>query len=222
MGSPYENFKLYEPKYESYNYTHIMITIPFSFDNRSPINITGPFSISVFYEKEKIGFGETILNASPYSSYYGNLNLYIKSPWLENPELLMYSFSRNYTLIFSPPIIGNIERVETISWNPPIGNLSIGHPYFMNYNNTHSKILIPIYFENKGIIKIIGNLSGKILDVNNNTIGIIDRTHIDVIPNQIFFTNMTGYVENKPLDVIKLLIKFETPYGILEVMKIVK
>ncbi len=222
LGSPFENFRLYEPKYELYNNTHIMITIPFSFYNRSPINIIGPFSISVFYEREKIGFGETFLNVNPYSSYYGSLNLYLKSPWLENPELLMHSFSRNYTLVLSLPIIGNIERVETIKWDPLISNLSISSPYIMAYNNTHSRIFIPIYFENKGVIRITGNISGKILDINNNTIGILDKVYVSISPNQIFSMNMTGYIENRPVDMIKLLLRFETPYGILEGILIAK
>jgi len=61
------------------------------------------------------------------------------------------------------PVQGSINM--TIPWGAPFSNLSVGEPFVLPYNITHSEVVIPVSFENHSYLDIAGMMQ---LEVYND------------------------------------------------------
>ena len=73
-GAPFYNFALGQPSYDRLNTTHSRVTVPMSFENHAPVDLTGSIRTQ-FYDSAGLLLGEsqTALNVTQGSSYKGSL-----------------------------------------------------------------------------------------------------------------------------------------------------
>ncbi|MDH5806407.1 MAG: hypothetical protein QXW62_06900 [Candidatus Methanomethylicaceae archaeon] len=212
--SLYQDFKLGEPTISIFNSTHILLNIPISFRNPSPISIQGYFIITIYDKEEIVGYGETNINVNSYSNYYGFVNIYLKNPWFDNQNYIFEGVSKNYTILISLPGF-SMNQTQIINWPSIITNTTIGNPIITSYNSTHFSIIIPISFKNQAPFSLNGTLKGKILDSEGNIIGLLYDTKFNIKSEELFSINMQGHFKITETK-IKLILIMETPYGIIE------
>lgn len=77
-GAPLHNLTLGTPELTAYNSTHLRVNVPFSFENHAFFDLTGSVLVRIYSNTNVlIGKGQTPIEASQHSPYYGNLELYI-------------------------------------------------------------------------------------------------------------------------------------------------
>jgi hypothetical protein len=75
-GAPLYNFALGASQYLSFNYTHVMVVVPISFENHAFFDVAGTVKIEMCNSTDVlVGEGETNIEAWHNSPYYGNINV---------------------------------------------------------------------------------------------------------------------------------------------------
>jgi hypothetical protein len=79
-GAPLHNLTLGIPELATYNSTHLLVNIPFSFENHAFFDLTGSVKAAIYSNTNLlIGKGQTAIQVSQRSQYQGDLELYIAS-----------------------------------------------------------------------------------------------------------------------------------------------
>jgi hypothetical protein len=87
-GAPLYNLMVSTPEALVYNATHLLTSIKFSFENHAFFGFTGSLRIRMYSDAEvPIGGGQTAIEASPRSPYFGNLEIYTASRTLSRVHI---------------------------------------------------------------------------------------------------------------------------------------
>jgi hypothetical protein len=96
-------------------------------------------------------------------------------------------------LNFAYAIPVQISMNLTIPWGAPFSNLSIGEPSVLPYNTTHSRVAIPLSFENHSFFDIVGTIR---LEVYNDVDELVTsgQTSLDVSSNYGYVGQVEMYL----------------------------
>jgi hypothetical protein len=76
-GAPLYNFALGQVQYSAYNSTHLIATVPISFENHAFFDVAGNIRVRMYNStNRRVGSGEISILALPNSSYNGSLQFY--------------------------------------------------------------------------------------------------------------------------------------------------
>jgi hypothetical protein len=76
-GAPLYNFALGQVQYSAYNSTHLIATIPISFENHAFFDVAGNVRVRMYNStNRRVGSGEINILVPPGSSYNGSLQFY--------------------------------------------------------------------------------------------------------------------------------------------------
>jgi len=77
-GAPLYNFRVDIPEYMPLNLTHVMVTVPISFENHAFFDVAGQLQIRIFSSNNLLfGSGEATIEAPQHSSYNGAVQLVV-------------------------------------------------------------------------------------------------------------------------------------------------
>ncbi|MCX8181699.1 MAG: hypothetical protein N3D12_01130 [Candidatus Methanomethyliaceae archaeon] len=225
-GAPYSNLRLLEPRFVIYNSTHLFLQVPISFINNSTMfKVSGMGYIRVMDEDgSQVGYGECYMDVKTGGQYNGSIDLYFQVPWVGRPDLITENVVKNYnvTMMLPAPLVGRIERTQitTMEWGVLIKDPQLGEFSVATHNSTHSRIYIPLRFEDASIFPFSGTLSGIIYDAAWNWVGQVEDLWLEVQPGQIYLGEISGYISNAVASQQKLymLIILNMPYGTFERM----
>lgn len=79
-GAPLYNFTLGEPAYAPYNFTHLMVTVPISFENHAFFDLAGDMRIRMYNSTDaRVGRARTSFEAYANSPYDGFIEFYVST-----------------------------------------------------------------------------------------------------------------------------------------------
>jgi hypothetical protein len=77
-GAPFYNFQVEHPNLRAVDLTHLLATVPLSFENHAAFDLTGNISAKLLDEHDGLlSESQTAINVPKYSSYNGNLKFII-------------------------------------------------------------------------------------------------------------------------------------------------
>ena len=221
-GAPFKNLQMGSPTFVTYNSTHLLITIPVSFDNESPyFSISGPGTIRVVDENgEQVGSGTININAPTGSHFAGNMQIYFAKPTTLTESLLFDDQTLNYNALIELPSFGmgpfSISHPVSFSWGAPIKDLTVGNLQTSAYNATHARVTLPFSFkDNSAFLSVQGTLTSTILLTNGTEVGVGDTYTLNVSPGATLSDNLTGYIKNEAVGRSSYMLRltFQTSYG---------
>lgn len=211
-GAPVRNLQVGKPDFAPYNATHILVSVPVSFENDSPyISISGTGVMRVLDAKDReVGRGVLNVDAPIKSRFQGALKVFIAIP-REDIEFLLFNDSRlAYRALMDFQSAGStifsLERRIEFEWGAPLHGLAIGQPRIDPYNTTHIQIAVPVSFENRNsFISIDAKVEARIFNATSNLQ--VGSGSIDVkAPSKSSFSGiLVGFLSFDPATVNALL-----------------
>ena len=106
-GAPLYNLRIGEIQYYIFNSTHIRLILLLSFDNHAPIDIKGEAKILLYNaDNEKIGLGQTEVEAPQHQHYEGFTELYVATTSITS--------TKRFELQFQTPLF-NYDSTMTLN-----------------------------------------------------------------------------------------------------------
>ena len=100
----------------------------------------------------------------------------------------------------------------TIQWGAPLYNFTIGQPQFSVYNMTHSRVAVPISFENHAFFDLTGTIQVRMFS-GGTQIG-EGQTNVEALQNSRYDGNVDLYVSNTLVDLsnVRFEVYFLSPF----------
>lgn len=220
-GAPLYDFKVGEPTFTPRNVTHILVSVPITFTNKSPYFAVSGRIVAKLYDEADISQGTGLLkvDAPKGSQYQRSLELLMRLPQdlqklLFTDETLRYRvelqmfMGETAAYTFTEPI--------EIRWGAPVLNLKLGKPAYQLLNLTHVTMILPFNFTNNSpFIELDATMKGELYDTAGNLVGSSGPTAF-VVPSGTFYKGeVTGPVKASVVaaGTIQLRIIFTTLYG---------
>jgi hypothetical protein len=104
--APLHSFSIGEISY-SFNGTHLIGTATLSFENHSPfLNVTGTIRYELYNNQgEYLGFGQTNVDVTPYSSYQGQSEIVVDNPAKLTPSGEIHVYFDMTLFSFGPVVM---------------------------------------------------------------------------------------------------------------------
>ncbi|MFA5365852.1 MAG: hypothetical protein WC325_11785 [Candidatus Bathyarchaeia archaeon] len=137
---------------------------------------------------------------------------------LDHTTLLMEDSEFNVEIFagfnYARAVPVQLELNTTIPWGAPFANFNVGTASVSLYNSTHSRIQIPISFENHAILDITGKLKLEFYNSFNQKIVSVE-TAVNVESQHHYSTNLVLYPHTEAVPQLTsggdVHIIFETP-----------
>ncbi|MEM2262722.1 MAG: hypothetical protein QXT10_03765 [Candidatus Bathyarchaeia archaeon] len=96
-GAPFYNFHLEQPTFEPLNLTHIMVSVPISFENHASLEINGEISLHMYNsEGVCVGQGNSTIVAPQGAMYRGSVMLYVYASEIAGKGFFEVYFSTSF------------------------------------------------------------------------------------------------------------------------------
>lgn len=220
-GALVDNLQISTPSVAIYNSSHLLVTVPMSFENHSPF-----IDVDTVLEAEIInattglsaGAGSLHVQAARNSAFSQDLILYLGTP-LSSETLFFNDATLNYIINLNATIIGvptSASRTIQLAWGAPVKNLSFAPFSAQIVNSTHARISLPFSLENNSdYVALSGRILGVIHDSQGNEVGSIEPYALKADSGHSLSDQLTGFVRPDSLGqgVLVLRLTFETAYG---------
>ena len=218
-GAPVDDLHISAPSVAIYNSSHLLVTVPVSFENHSPF-----VDVDTVLEAETInatghsaGVGSLDIQATRNSAFSQDLSLYLRTPSMSE-TLFFNDATLNYTINLNATIFGiptSASRTIQLGWGAPVKNLHFDPFSAQTHNSTHAIISLPFsLMDNSDYVPLSGRILGGIHDSNGSEVGAIEPYALNVDPGHSLSDHLTGFVENALAQgELVFRLTFETAYG---------
>jgi hypothetical protein len=179
-------FDFKEPQISSTDNDEALISLPITIVNKGLYNL-GHFDISTRISNEEgmtitqgstfipiIERGETVNTVHNMTMNLDDLSQTYTEVLFNDTELPVYTkVSISAAEVIPVQAIANLS----IPWGAPLHNFALGTPRFETLNQTHSRVVIPMSFDNHAFFDLIGTLDIRLY---NRVDVIIGETQIDI------------------------------------------
>jgi hypothetical protein len=119
--------------------------------------------------------------------------------------------STHLRLVYARIFPFEISFNTSMPWGAPFANLTLGGISVVPVNMTHSRILIPVSFENHSSLEMNGTVSLEIVDNMGNAVG-TSTTSFDALSGSPFGTTIEIVMSGNPANIRDARLSFRTPY----------
>lgn len=152
-GAPISNLKVGEPTFTPRNVTHILVSVPVSFMNKSPYLAVSGQIVAKLYDEAGISQGTGVLkvDAPKGNQYQRSLELLMRLPQ-DAQKLLFADKTLKYRVelqaFIGETVAYTITQPIEVRWGAPLYGLQIAYPTFSQHNSTHVKAASAVSFTN--------------------------------------------------------------------------
>lgn len=119
--------------------------------------------------------------------------------------------SAHLRLVYARVFPFEISFNTSMPWGAPFANLTLGGISVVPVNMTHSRILIPVSFQNHSFLEMNGTFNLETVDNMGNAVG-TSSTSFDAQPGNPFGTTIEILISGNPANIRDARLSFQTPY----------